>query len=52
MHECGPTYVVIGDGGNREGLSQDYMTQPSWCAAKNVRQLSAVKKSFRTLHLM
>lgn len=29
---CGPTYINIGDGGNREGLDFDYFAQPSWSA--------------------
>lgn len=29
---CGPTYINIGDGGNREGLDFDYFPQPSWSA--------------------
>jgi len=27
-----PTYINIGDGGNREGPARDYFTQPSWSA--------------------
>jgi hypothetical protein len=25
-----PTYIVLGDGGNREGLAPDYLAQPAW----------------------
>lgn len=32
----GPTYLVIGDGGNREGHASEYQTpQPSWSAFRN-----------------
>jgi len=30
--ECGPFYVNIGDGGNREGLARGYLSQPAWSA--------------------
>jgi len=30
-----PTYVVIGDGGNREGHCPDYLEKPSWSAFRN-----------------
>jgi hypothetical protein len=33
-HECGPVHIVIGDGGNREGLSRDYLDQPKWSAMR------------------
>lgn len=29
---CGPVYVNVGDGGNREGLDFDYYQQPDWSA--------------------
>ena len=29
---CAPTYVNIGDGGNREGLADGYYDQPDWSA--------------------
>ena len=29
---CAPTYINIGDGGNREGLARGYLAQPSWSA--------------------
>jgi len=29
---CAPTYINIGDGGNREGLAKGYLDQPSWSA--------------------
>ena len=32
-HACGPAHVVIGDGGNREGLALHYISpQPPWSA--------------------
>ena len=31
---CAPTYVTIGDGGNREGLSEDYLKKPDWSAVR------------------
>ncbi|CAL8470424.1 g9966 [Coccomyxa elongata] len=32
-HECGPVYINIGDGGNREGLAETYDDpQPGWSA--------------------
>ena len=32
-NECGPVYIVIGDGGNREGLADTYNEpQPEWSA--------------------
>jgi len=34
LNECGPVYVNIGDGGNREGLDQDYYQQPAWSAVR------------------
>ena len=30
-----PTYIVVGDGGNREGHAKDYMPQPGWSAFRN-----------------
>ncbi|CAE7435829.1 PAP22 [Symbiodinium natans] len=30
-----PTYIVVGDGGNREGHAKDYLPQPSWSAFRN-----------------
>lgn len=32
--DCGPVYVNIGDGGNREGLDFDYYQQPEWSAIR------------------
>lgn len=29
-NKCGPVHIVIGDGGNREGLAMDYLKQPHW----------------------
>lgn len=29
---CGPVYINVGDGGNREGLDFDYYKQPKWSA--------------------
>ena len=29
---CAPTYINIGDGGNREGLASGYLAQPDWSA--------------------
>ena len=29
---CAPTYINIGDGGNREGLAAGYLAQPAWSA--------------------
>jgi hypothetical protein len=32
-HDCGPVYINIGDGGNREGLAETYDDpQPGWSA--------------------
>ena len=31
---CAPIYVTIGDGGNREGLSEDYLKKPDWSAVR------------------
>lgn len=31
----GPSYIVIGDGGNREGHAKDYITKPPWSAFRN-----------------
>jgi predicted phosphodiesterase len=31
----GPTYIVIGDGGNREGHASDYGPRPSWSAFRS-----------------
>ena len=37
--ETGPVYIVIGDGGNREGLSETYNDpQPEWSAFRCGRQ--------------
>jgi hypothetical protein len=34
----GPTYVVIGDGGNREGIAKDYLQPPPvWSAFRRGR---------------
>lgn len=33
--ESGPSYVVIGDGGNREGHADSYQPQPDWSAYRN-----------------
>jgi len=30
-----PTYLVVGDGGNREGHAKDYLEQPNWSAFRN-----------------
>ena len=30
--KCAPTYINIGDGGNREGLAKGYLKQPAWSA--------------------
>ena len=30
-----PTYIVVGDGGNREGHAEKYREQPSWSAFRN-----------------
>lgn len=32
---CGPLYINIGDGGNREGLDFDYYGQPEWSAVRD-----------------
>jgi 3',5'-cyclic AMP phosphodiesterase CpdA len=32
--DCGPVHIVIGDGGNREGLALDYLKQPEWSAMR------------------
>eukprot|EP00239_Pterosperma_sp_CCMP1384_P010108 CAMPEP_0197862064 /NCGR_PEP_ID=MMETSP1438-20131217/38526_1 /TAXON_ID=1461541 /ORGANISM="Pterosperma sp., Strain CCMP1384" /LENGTH=309 /DNA_ID=CAMNT_0043479475 /DNA_START=157 /DNA_END=1086 /DNA_ORIENTATION=- len=33
VNQCGPTYINIGDGGNREGLAEPWMKpQPDWSA--------------------
>jgi len=32
---CGPHYINIGDGGNREGLDFDYYSQPDWSAIRD-----------------
>lgn len=32
--ECGPMYINVGDGGNREGLDHDYFKQPDWSAMR------------------
>ncbi len=32
---CGPHYINIGDGGNREGLDFDYYKQPEWSAVRD-----------------
>tara|TARA_B110001452_G_scaffold194912_1_gene164899 strand:+ start:908 stop:2230 length:1323 start_codon:yes stop_codon:yes gene_type:complete len=29
---CAPTFINIGDGGNREGLASGYLAQPDWSA--------------------
>ena len=29
---CAPTFINIGDGGNREGLARGYLSQPAWSA--------------------
>jgi len=33
-NECGPMFINIGDGGNREGLSDFLDPQPPWSAAR------------------
>ena len=33
-NECGPMYINIGDGGNREGLNDFLDPQPDWSAAR------------------
>lgn len=32
LDPCAATYIGIGDGGNHEGLAEDYLPQPSWSA--------------------
>jgi len=34
LDECGPMFINIGDGGNREGLDFDYYKQPDWSAVR------------------
>ena len=34
---CGPTYIVVGDGGNEEGIEQDFTSpQAEWSAYRDV----------------
>ena len=33
-NECGPMYINIGDGGNREGLNDFLDPQPEWSAVR------------------
>jgi len=35
LDPCGPHYINIGDGGNREGLDFDYYSQPDWSATRD-----------------
>merc|ERR1712054_421346 len=35
LNDKGPTYVVIGDGGNREGHANHFHPQPAWSAFRN-----------------
>jgi len=46
LDSCGPVYVTIGDGGNREGPSPDYLKKPEW---SGVREASFGMGSF-TVH--
>ena len=32
--ECGPMYINVGDGGNREGLDHDYYSKRDWSAVR------------------
>jgi hypothetical protein len=32
---CGPMYINVGDGGNREGLDHDYYSKPDWSAVRD-----------------
>mmetsp|Transcript_299 Transcript_299/g.698 ORF Transcript_299/g.698 Transcript_299/m.698 type:complete len:486 (-) Transcript_299:98-1555(-) len=34
LDKCGPMYLNVGDGGNREGLDFDYFKQPDWSAVR------------------
>ena len=48
---CGPTYIVIGDGGNEEGVEDDFTNpQAAWhqCLHSHFAQLSFVIKHSTT----
>lgn len=32
LDECGPVYITVGDGGNRDGLDKKWADQPKWSA--------------------
>lgn len=47
---CGPLYINIGDGGNREGLDFDYYRQPQWSAIRDPSYGHAVLDFINATH--
>ena len=48
---CGPTYINIGDGGNREGLAKGYLDQPKWSAYREASFGHGVLRVANRTHL-
>ena len=49
---CGPLYINVGDGGNREGLDFDYYKQPTWSAVRDPSYGHAVLDFMNSTHTM
>jgi hypothetical protein len=48
---CGPTYINIGDGGNREGLARDYFDpQPEWSAFREASYGHGILEVMNSTH--
>ncbi len=51
--ECGPVHIVIGDGGNREGLAEVYdEPQPDWSAYREASYGSGTLDLLNTTHAL
>ncbi len=51
--ECGPVHIVIGDGGNREGLAEVYdKPQPDWSAYREASYGSGTLDLLNTTHAL
>lgn len=50
---CGPVHIVIGDGGNREGLAEVYdEPQPDWSAYREASYGSGTLDLLNTTHAL
>ena len=51
--DCGPVHIVIGDGGNREGLADSYdEPQPEWSAFREASYGSGTLDLLNTTHAL